>query len=93
MKIAFCVIIADSRNNVLEGFGIVGVKSVFHPTADKIAEYTTEVFVTGVGDEASGVGKHSDEATENPKVAKCTELSLHAVLLVVEPPAGAELDL
>ena len=49
IKIFFCIIIRNILNNRLKGYFIVGIFAVFHPFAQKIAEYSSEILVAGVG--------------------------------------------
>ena len=46
-----------------------------------------------IGNEASAISEHSHEAGEHTEVGERGHLSYHAVALIVEPPARAELDL
>ena len=46
-----------------------------------------------VGQERARIGDHADEFAEDGQVAQRLHLLAHAVEVVVEPPAGAELDL
>ena len=47
----------------------------------------------GVGEEAPGVGEHADEPGEQPGVCQGLHHLHHAVLVVGEPPGGAQLHL
>ena len=49
--------------------------------------------MSGVGQEASGVGEHAYKAGQIAKVCQGDHLLLHAGLVVVEPPGAALLDL
>ena len=49
--------------------------------------------MSGVGEEASGVGEHSHESGEVSEVCKGDHLILHAGLVIVEPPCAALLNL
>ena len=46
-----------------------------------------------IGQERARVGQHTDKAAEHADVRKALELRGHAVVMVVEPPSWAELDL
>ena len=46
-----------------------------------------------VGEEAAAVGQHPDKAAQQAELRQLGHLPLHAVFLIVEPPAGAELHL
>ena len=93
LKIILCIFVANSDYDASEGFHILWIFSVVNPGADKVTEYSSEVFVAGIGDEASAVGEHSDKAGEHTEVGKATHLVFHSVTLVVKPPARAKLNL
>ena len=61
--------------------------AVHHVGADQVAQDAAEVFVTGVGEEASGVSQHAHKAAQQPKDGQGIHLCRHAHLLVKEPPA------
>ena len=56
LEVCLCVVVADAADNILQSLGVVGIHTVIHPTADQVTQNATEVLVTGVGDEAAGVG-------------------------------------
>lgn len=93
VKVILCVVVGDAGDDLLEGFVVLGVFAVGYPFTDEVAEDAAEVLVARVGYEATAIGEHADEVCERAKVSESLHLSLHAVTLVVEPPAGAELDL
>ena len=72
---------------------ILGILALVYPLTDKVTHNTSEVLVSGIGHEGTAVGKHTNKCRECAEVCKSLHLRLHAVALVVEPPAGAELDL
>ena len=49
--------------------------------------------MSGVGQEASGVGQHSYESGQITQVSQGDHLILHAGLVIIEPPGGTLLDL
>lgn len=49
--------------------------------------------MSGVGEEASGVGQHTDEVSKAAQVSERGHLLGHAGLVIVEPPCGTLLDL
>ena len=63
-EVGFGVIIADATNEIIEEILVVGNLSVFDIGADEVAEETTEILVTGVGEERARVGEHADETRE-----------------------------
>ena len=49
--------------------------------------------MSGVGEEASGVGKHAHKTGQITKVCKGGHLLDHAGLVIIEPPCATLLDL
>ena len=49
--------------------------------------------MSGVGQEASGIGQHSNESGQVAQVSQGDHLVLHTGLVIVEPPSGTLLDL
>ena len=49
--------------------------------------------MSGVGQEASGIGQHSNESGQVAQVSQGDHLILHTGLVIVEPPSGTLLDL
>ena len=49
--------------------------------------------MSGVGQEASGVGQHSYKSGQITQVSQGDHLILHTGLVIVEPPCGTLLDL
>ena len=49
--------------------------------------------MAGIGYKATRVCKHTNEVCKHTKVCKGLHLRFHTVALIVEPPAGAKLDL
>ena len=67
--------------------------TTLYPVTDQVAQDTTEVLVSGVGQEASGIGQHSNESGQVAQVSQGDHLILHTGLVIVEPPSGTLLDL
>ena len=66
---------------------------VLHPLAYKSAQYAAEVLVTGVAEKAAGVGEHTDKVAQQAEICETYKLIPHALLVVVEPPGTAVLQL
>ena len=49
--------------------------------------------MSGIGQEASGIGQHSNESGQVAQVSQGDHLILHTGLVIVEPPSGTLLDL
>ena len=49
--------------------------------------------MTGIGQEAAAVGQHADKAAQQAQLRELRHLTLHAIFLIVKPPAGTELHL
>ena len=90
-KIPRRIVVADVLDHRADQFHIVRQQPVFHFLAEDVAENAAEVFVPRVGQERAAVGQHADEAAQEPQVRQRVHLFLHAVFLIQEPPAGAEL--
>ena len=60
------VAVADALNDLLKRSVSVGILTVFHPVAHQITQNPAEVVMTGIAQERTGVGQHTD------KVAKQT---------------------
>jgi len=56
--------VADIGNDLAEPLFIVGQFTGRHIFTDKVAEYPAEIFMTRVGEEASRIGKHTNEAAQ-----------------------------
>jgi hypothetical protein len=71
----------------------VGQQAALDILTEDVAEQAAEVFVAGVAEEATAVGEHAHEAGEQTCVGQGVHLRRHALELIVEPPAAAELHL
>ena len=49
--------------------------------------------MAGIGEETAAVGQHANEAAQQAELRQLRHLTLHAVFLIVKPPAGTELHL
>ncbi len=49
--------------------------------------------MTGIREEAAAVGQHPHKTAQQAELRELGHLTLHAVFLIVKPPAGAELHL
>ena len=58
------IIIGYPFYNTLQRFFIIRIFPVLHPAADQLAHHASEILVSGVGEEASGVGEHADEVSK-----------------------------
>ena len=62
IKIILRVFVSDAADYFLKSFIVGGIFALVNPLAYKIAEYSSEILVTGIGNERTAVGKHSDES-------------------------------
>ena len=92
LKICFSVIAADVLNHFAQIVHICRVFSVFHQHSDLIAENSAEILMSGEGEEASGIGQHTDEGGNQPCVGKGLYLLFHSGLVIAEPPRTAQLN-
>ena len=87
------VVVADVLHHLAQGLHVVGVLPILHHLAKEVAEDAAEVLVTGVAQKAAGVGEHAVETADGTVAHQAQHLLLHALLVVVEPPGRALLDL
>ena len=93
-KVTVGVVVADILHHLADEIHLGGGQAAFLDIlSEHIAEDSAEVLVTGITDEGTTVGQHAHEAAEKTESGKGIELLAHAVLLIEEPPAGAELHL
>ena len=83
----------DIFDHFAEQLLIIRPETFFDFFAEQVAKKPAEVFVPGVGEEAAGIGEHSDEPAQQAHIGQGIHLFGHAVHLVEEPPAGTELHL
>src|SRR6185312_6320758 len=84
---------ADVLHHRADQLQVGGDRPPGHVGAQQVAERAPEILVARIAEEAAGVGDHADEAAEQPEIGEGVHLPLHALLLVEEPPAAAELEL
>ena len=92
-EVADGVVVADVADHVADKAIVVGKLSVFDILSDDVAEESAEILVTREGEEGAGVGQHADKVRQKSDGGECIDLALHSLKGVIEPPAGAELDL
>ena len=92
-EIALGVVVRDVLDDLPEPLHVGRDLAVLDLLAELLAEDAAEVLVARVAEEAARVGEHADEVAEAAERGKRLELLAHAVLLVEEPPAAAELYL
>ena len=93
LEISASVVVADVFNHLAKQFTIVGQQALLYVVTQHVAEDTTEILVTWIAQERAAVCQHSYEATQQTQNREGVHLALHAVLLIVEPPTGTELNL
>lgn len=93
LEVSLRVVVGDILHDLTENVVILGELSVLYPVADEIAEDSAEILMSGVRQEASGVGQHADEAGEISQVGEGNHLILHTGLVIVEPPCASLLNL
>lgn len=87
-EVLHSVVEGDTLYDFGQGLLVVRILTVLYPLSDQIAEDTTEVVVTSVGEEGAGVGQHTVEVSECGKVCHVDHLVDHALLVIVEPPCS-----
>jgi len=93
LEVSLCVIVRNIGYNLGQSIVICRELAAFYPVTDQVAQDTAEILMSGVGQEASGVGQHSYESGQITQVSQGDHLILHAGLVIIEPPGGTLLDL
>src|SRR4051794_3922382 len=93
LEVALGVSEADVLHDSPELSPVLRIFAVLHPPSDEVAENAAEIFVACIGKKAARIGEHAHERAEVAHLRERGELPLHPVLLIVEPPTGAELHL
>ena len=93
VEIFYGVLKGNFLHHAAQKLHIHGDLPFFGPSAQEVAEDSAEVVMAGIGDEAAGIRQHAHKAAKKSQVGLRDHLFLHAVLLIVEPPAGTHLDL
>ena len=88
-----CVLVANAAHDTFKTCPVIGIFTVFDPLADEVTENPAEIFVAGIRNKGTTVGQHSHKPAEDAEIAEGAHLPFHAVTLIVEPPAGTELNL
>jgi hypothetical protein len=83
--------VADILNGAAYQFKIGRKFTVFDVVAKEITHYTAEIFMSRVGEKTARVGEHTNESGDKTHVGEGVQLSFHTILLIIKPPAGAEL--
>ena len=58
----FCVVIADVADHWADQIVVIGDFTVFHVCANEVAKDASEVFVSRIGHEGSGIRHHTHES-------------------------------
>jgi len=69
-KISFRIMIGDIGHNFTQHLQISGVFTVFHPGTEQITEDPAEIFMSGVGQKASGISQHSHKTGQISQVSQ-----------------------
>ncbi len=84
--------VTDVCDELAKPFFIPRKLTVLDIFSKNIAKDPSEIFMTGKGEETSGIGQHTDKATHQTHVGEGIDLLFHPVFLIEIPPARAELD-
>src|SRR5690606_41652430 len=82
---------ADVADHLAHHLGVVGHQTFRHVASQNAAQNTTEVFVTGVAQEAAAAGKHADETAQQTYLAQRHKLPDHSIPCDEERPTATEL--
>ena len=78
--------VTDILYDLADPLFVVRHFTVLHVFAKQVAQYSAEVFMAWERQKTTGIGKHSDEFTDQPDVAERIDLFRHSIFLVEEPP-------
>ena len=93
LKISSCVVVGNVLHHLAQQLAIVGQQPLLHIVAKEVAEDAAEVLVARIAQERARVSQHAHETAQQTEHRQGVHLADHAVHLVVDPPAGAALDL
>jgi hypothetical protein len=92
LEVFLGVLVGNVANKGSQKGVILGEEAVFDFLTHEVAEDPPKILVAGVGEEGAGIGQHPDEAGKEADGGEGVELIGHALVGVVEPPAGAPLN-
>ena len=69
-EISGCVFVADALHEFLQSFFVIRIFTVFHQSSDKHTQNPSEILMAGVGQEAPGIGQHTDEVAQYRQVGQ-----------------------
>ena len=93
LEISLSVVVGDIGYDLGQSIVICREFTTLYPVTDQVAQDTAEILMSGVGQEASGVGQHSYKSGQITQVSQGDHLILHAGLVIIEPPCRTLLDL
>lgn len=67
--------------------------AIFNPLTDQIGHNSSEVFMTWVGKEASGVRQHTNKVAKQTQIGQRRHLFFHSGFIIIKPPCRTVLDL
>ena len=86
------VVVTDILYDRSKDLHVLGKFSAFDKSAQEIAEDPSEIFMSGIGQERAGIGKHADESGQIALCCEGTQVISDALLIIIEPPGGTMLD-
>ena len=92
-KISYCIVIGNSFDNLFQTLHVFWIFSVFNPSSDQFAEYSSKVLMSRIRKEASGICQHSYKVSKQTKICQRCHLFHHTGLVIVEPPCRSLLNL
>ena len=93
LEISTSVVVRDVLNHLSKQFTVVWQQALLHVVSKHVTEDAAEIFMTRIAHKRTTVGQHTNKAAQQTQYGQGVHLALHAVLLVVEPPARAKLYL
>ena len=92
-KITSGIIIGNILYELAQELHICRILAVLHEITDPVAENAAIIFMTRIGKEGTGVGKHAQDIAQNRKVSNIGKLLDHAAFRIIEPPGSTLLNL
>src|SRR5690554_3234566 len=93
VEVFFSIKVGDFLDHLTQEIVILRHFSFFYPLTQKIAEDSSEILMSWIGNKGSGISQHSHKLSKQREVRKRDHLLFHTILLVIEPPSGTELNL
>ena len=82
-EVSLGIVVRDVSYDLGQSVVICRELTALYPVTDQVAQDTTEVLMSGVGQEASGVGQHTHESGQVAQISQGDHLIMHAGLVII----------